>query len=325
MSKEKIGFVGLGTMGFAMCFGLYKSGFSMVLPTYRREIDQSCSFIPMAPDEAAKTALYDEMLNNGCEGASSPADLFAKSDYIMISMPTSKQVEMNVYGEDGILTNARPGTVVIDLTSADSSSTRKIYKDLKDRGIDLIDAPVSGGQIGATNQTLSVMAGGDRDVFEKCRPILETIGLPEKVKYAGPSGAGDAIKCINNNLSCTILLATTEALSVAAKAGIDPKVACEILNGSGASSNSTAHKFPNLIFTGQGMNMAVDLMMKDLGLYTTLARETKVPCFYGNMSYQMFDILSSSGRGGIDFSNVVKMYEDWTGVKLVDLAKEPLK
>ena len=103
MSDIKIGFIGLGTMGFAMCYGLFKSGYSMVLPVYRREIDQSTSFIPLAPDEKAKTALYDEMLANGCEGAADARDLFAKADVIMISMPTSRQVEMNAYGEEGFV------------------------------------------------------------------------------------------------------------------------------------------------------------------------------------------------------------------------------
>lgn len=322
MSKEKIGFIGLGTMGFAMCYGLFKSGYSMVLPTYRREIDQSGSFIPLAPTKEAKTALYDEMLNNGCEGATDSAELFAKSDYIMISMPTSKQVEMNMYGEEGILANAKPGTVVIDLTSADATSTKKLAAACEEKGIELIDAPISGGQAGAINQTLTVMVGGKKEVYEKCRPILETIGNPEKVTYVGPSGAGDALKCINNYLSCTCLLASTEALSVAVKAGIDPEVAAKVIGSGGGSSNATTYKFPSLIFTGKGMNMPVDLMMKDIGLYIALAKETKVPSFYGSTSYQMFDIQSSSGNGGVDFSCVVKMFEEWTGAKLWNIDNE---
>ena len=322
MSKEKIGFIGLGTMGFAMCYGLFKSGFSMVLPTYRREIDQSAGFIPLAPSLEAKSALYDEMLNNGCEGAENPADLFAKSDFIMISMPTSKQVEMNMYGEEGIIENARPGTVVIDLTSADASSTKKLAAECEKKGIEMIDAPVSGGQEGATKQTLAVMVGGKKETFEKARHILETIGDPKKVTYVGPSGAGDAMKCINNYLSCTCLLATTEALSVATKAGIDPVVAAQVIQGGGGRSHATEYKMPKLIFTGQGMNMAVDLMMKDIGLYNGLAKEIKVPSLYGNLSFQMFNIQSSSGNGMKDFSEVVKMFEQWSGAKLFGVAKE---
>lgn len=316
MSKEKIGFIGLGTMGFAMCYGLYKSGFSMVLPTYRREIDQSCSFIPLAPNAEAKTALYDEMLNNGCEGAENSAELFAKSDFIMISMPTSKQVEMNMYGEEGIIANARPGTIVIDLTSADATSTQELAKQCEEKGIELLDAPISGGQEGATKQTLAVMAGGKKEVFEKARHILETIGDPKKVNYVGPSGAGDAMKCINNYLSCTCLLATTEALSVATKAGIDPTVAAKVIQGGGGRSHATEYKFPNIVFKGNPFNMPVDLMMKDIALYNALAKDIKVPSLYGNLSFQMFNIQSSSGNGMKDFAEVVKMFEQWSGAKL---------
>lgn len=319
MKTKKIGFVGLGTMGFAMCYGMYKSGYHMVLPTYRREIDQSCSFIPLAPDEKAKTALYDEMLQNECEGAANAAELFAKSDVIMISMPTSRQVEMNVYGPEGILENAGEGTIVIDLTSADAGSTRKIAKDLEAKGIEFLDAPISGGQKGATDQTLTVMAGGKEEVFEQVKPILHTIGNPEKVNYVGPSGAGDALKCINNFLSCTCLLASAEALTVAAKAGIDPKVANRVIASGGGSSNATTYKFPELIFTGKGVSMPVDLMMKDIGLFVSLAKDLKVPAFYGSTSYQMFDIQSSSGNGMADFSAVVRMFENWTGAKLWDI------
>ncbi len=322
MSKEKIGFIGLGTMGFAMCYGLYKSGYSMVLPTYRREIDQSCSFIPLAPDEASKTALYDEMLNNGCEGAANSAELFAKSDYIMISMPTSRQVEMNMYGEEGIIANAKPGTIVMDLTSADATSTQKLYKQCAEKGIKLLDCPISGGQEGATNQTLTVMVGGDEEVFEKAKHILHTIGKPEKVTYVGPSGAGDALKCANNFLSCTCMLATAEALTVLTKAGLDPRVAARVIGSGGGSSNASLYKFPHLLFPGRGMNMAVDLMMKDIGLFNALAKETKVPNFYGNVSYNLFDIKSSDGNGRTDFSCVVRMFEDWTGAKLVGI-EEP--
>lgn len=322
MKDKKIGFIGLGTMGFAMCYGLYKKGFQMVLPTYRREIDQSCSFIPMAPDEAAKTALYDEMLGNGCEGAENPAELFSKSDVIMISMPTSKQVEMNMYGEEGILANAKQGTIVIDLTSADAASTRKLSAELEEKGIELLDAPVSGGQAGAANQTLAVMVGGKEEVFEKARPILETIGSPEKVKYVGPSGAGDALKCINNTLSCTCLLATAEAFAVAQKAGINPKTACEVINNSGGASNATSNKFPNLIFTGKGMNMPVDLMLKDIGLFTSLVKDSKVPAYIGNLVYQIFGMPSFAGKGREDFSEAVKQYEEWCGVKFWNIDQE---
>jgi len=322
MSDIKIGFIGLGTMGFAMCYGLFKSGYSMVLPVYRREIDQSTSFIPLAPDEKAKTALYDEMLANGCEGAADARDLFAKADVIMISMPTSRQVEMNAYGEEGFVENARQGAIVIDLTSADASSTQKIARACEEKGIEMIDAPISGGQEGATKQTLSVMVGGKPEIFEKVRPILETIGDPEKVKYIGPHGAGDAMKCINNYLSSCNFLAAAEALCVAEKVGIDPRLAAAMIASSGGTSHAVTYKFPKCIFSGVGMKMPVDLMKKDIALFNGLAKDNNVPNFYGSTTFNLFHIQTGSGRGGEDFSRVIRQYEEWTGTKFWDIDNE---
>ena len=315
---KKVGFIGLGTMGFAMALNVHKAGYSMVLPVYRRDIDQSTSFTPTIPDEQTKAALYDEMLSDGV-AAKTPAELFAQSDFIMISMPTSKQVELNMYGDDGITANAKPGTIVIDLTSADASSTQKLHAACLEKGISLLDAPVSGGQKGAVGGSLSVMIGGEKEAFDKAWDLLCAIGDENKIKYVGPSGAGDALKCANNFLSCTCLLATAEALTTLKAAGIDPHTACEVISASGGQSNASSFKFPNLVFTGVGMNMAVDLMKKDIGLYTGLAKEWKVPGFYGNVTYNLFDIQSASGHGGDDFNKVVEMFEDWTGQKLVGI------
>lgn len=315
MKTKKIGFIGLGTMGFPICYGLYRQGYRMVLPTYRREADQSGSFTPLTPDEENKTAFYDEMLKNGCEGSENAADLAAKSDVIMMSMPTSRQVEANMYGEEGILANAAPGTIVIDLTSAEAGSTRKLSELCAGRGIDYLDAPVSGGQAGAIAQTLAVMVGGKAEIFEKVLPVLETIGAKEKVRYVGPSGAGDTLKCVNNFLSCTCFLATAEALSVAGKAGIDMQTAAQVISSGGGASNASSYKFPELVFKGKGMNMSVDLMLKDIGLYLAQAKESGVPSFIGSLIYQIFGMPSFRGDGSSDFVESVKQYEDWCGVK----------
>lgn len=142
---EKIGFIGIGTMGFPICYGLFKKGYKIVLPTFRREIDQSSGFIPLVPDEKSKASKIDEMLSNGCDGSDSIVDLSQKSDVIMISMPTSKQVEAITLGENGIESGAKSGTVIIDLTSADPTSTKMLSKRLSQKGIELLDSPISGG------------------------------------------------------------------------------------------------------------------------------------------------------------------------------------
>lgn len=324
MDKEnmKIGFIGLGVMGFSMCHGLYKSGYHIVMPSYRRDIDQSGSFTPLVPDAAAKTAVYDEMLANGCEPSESPADQFAKSDVIMISMPTSKQVEMNVYGEGGVIANARPGTVVIDLTSADPASTRKIAAECEKHGIDYLDCPISGGYQGAIAQTLSVMVGGKREVFEKVRPILETIGKKEKVVYLGPSGAGDTMKCANNFLSGCCLMATTEALCVLEKAGIEPELAASVISASGGCSSASSFKFPEILFPDRPMGMSVNMITKDVALFNEAAKQHNVPAYYGSLSYQILGMPGFEGKGNVDWGETVKQYEKWCGVKLTGITED---
>ena len=310
----RIGFLGLGAMGFPIAYGLHRAGYPLVLPTYR-----PChlrGFSPLAPDSAHKRARFEEMLRGGARSAQSLAALVAASDVLALSLPTSRQVEEVMYADDGILKNIRPGSIVIDLTSADPESTRRLAAQLEARGAEMLDAPVSGGPVGASAQTLSVMVGGKRAVFDRCRAILDTLGAPESVFYMGPSGAGNTIKCANNFLSSCCFAATTEALMVCARAGIDPILATSLINSSGGASNATANKFPNLIFPGKNMGMSVELMRKDIALFLSVARKYDVPTFLGETTYQLWNLPVAAGDGKEDFKKVVEMYEAWCGVQL---------
>ena len=323
VKDEKIlGFLGLGAMGTAMCYGLVKCGFQVVLPAYRREIDTAAGFSPVAPDAEAKAARYDEMLAGTGIAAASQRELIEKADVLLISMPTSRQVEGLMYGEDGIMECIRPGSAVIDLTSADPNSTKKLAAELEKKGVDMLDCPISGGTVGASNQTLAVMAGGKREVFEKYREVLETIGAPEKVTYVGPSGAGDTMKCANNFLSACCVAATTEALMVTAKAGINPHTACKVIAGSGGRNDAAMYKFPSLVFPGKNLGMAVSLMLKDVNLFNEAAKASDVPAFVGNLIYQLWHVAVAEQDGGKDLVRFVEMYEKWCGVKLRGIDKE---
>lgn len=323
LKEEKtLGFLGLGAMGMAMCSGLVKCGFKVVLPTYRRDQDMAAGFSPVAPDAAAKSARLDEMLASTGIASESQEDLIKKSDVILISMPTSRQVEGLMYAEDGIINNMRPGSLVIDLTSADPNSTKKLAAELEAKGVDMMDCPISGGTVGASNQTLAVMAGGKKEVFDKYREILDTIGAPEKVTYVGPSGAGDTMKCANNFLSACCVAATTEALMVTAKAGIDPHVACKVIAGSGGRNDAAMYKYPNLVFPGKNMGMAVSLMLKDINLFNEAAKANNVPALVGNQIYQLWHIPVAEQDGNKDLVRFVEMYEKWCGVKLCGIDKE---
>lgn len=316
MGKPVIGYLGLGAIGFPICYGLYQRGYRMVLPAYRRASNQAKGFSALAPDAAAKTARMDEMLAHGAVGARSLSELVEASTVIMLCLPTSKQVEDVVLAEDGILQRAKPGTVVIDMTSADPASTRMLHGRLAEKGIRLLDAPISGGTPKAIAQTLTVMVGGERETFEQVRPILETIGDRDNVYYVGPSGCGHTLKSANNFLSACNLLAATEAILVAAKAGIDPGLAAKVISNSGGKSNAVMHTYPNLILPGNPFHFTIDLMRKDIGIFNRTAQANGVPAFLSCMAYQLWSIPADERTGEADCLELIRMYERWAKVQV---------
>jgi 3-hydroxyisobutyrate dehydrogenase-like beta-hydroxyacid dehydrogenase len=320
--KEKtLGFLGWGAIGFPICYGLVKSGYVVVLPTYRRETAQMHGFSDLVPDEKTKTEAIDWMLANGGKPSSSLRDMLEQIDILVLSLPKSQQVEEVILGKDGVLEVCKPGMIIIDMTSADAMSTKKIAKTLENKGIDILDAPVSGGTSGATAQNLTVMVGGKPAVFDKCRPILDTIGNPERVMYMGPSGSGNMIKCANNFLSACCAAATTEAVAVCARAGIDPRKAIEAISSSGGTSHAAEFKFPNIVFPGKNWNFSLGLMCKDIGLFNSAAKEMDIPALIGNLTAQLWGIPMAEEGNDADCINIQKIYEKWSGVQLCGLDK----
>ena len=310
LKDKKIGFFGLGNMGLPICQGMVKDGWKIVLPTYRPVRD---------PD---RSAAVEAMLAAGAEGSASQADMIRACDMFVLSLPKSQHVEELILGEDGILKNAKPGTIIVDTTSADPVSTKKLAAILEEQGMDILDCPVSGGVGGAAAQTLTIMVGGKKETFEYCLPILNTIGNPDKVMYIGPSGSGDMIKCANNFLSACCAAATTEAVAVCGKAGIDPETAIRVIAASGGCSNAATHKFPNLFFEGKPWNFALELMYKDVNLFTSTAKELNVPAFFSQTTAQVWNIPIAELGGKADCINVQHTYERWSGTKIFGIRKD---
>ena len=320
MSELKLGFLGLGAIGFPMCYNLSKH-FKMYLPTYRRDIDQSMGFSPVAVDAADKTARIDEMLAAGAVACTSQKELVEQVDVVLISMPKSQHVEMLMNGEEGIIETIRPGSLVIALTSADAESTRKLAKRLEAKGVDMLDACVSGGVVGAAKGTLTLMVGGRKEAFERALPILETLGNPDHINHVGPSGAGNTIKAANNYLSALDYIANAEALAVCIKAGIDPQLACQIFATSGGKSDANIRKFPEKVFKGNLSNFAISLMAKDIGLFNSAARSFGTSDMLGSLTYEIWNARMQEVGPGADMSEMVKMYEEHNGVKLFGITE----
>ena len=226
--SEQIGFIGLGNMGVPMAGRLLDGGYTLVVNDIRQD--------------AARA-----LLARGATWAASPAEVAAAAQTVITILPTSREVREVLLGGKGLLDALRPGSLVLEMTSADPSVTRELEREVVARGSALIDAPVSGGVRGAVEGTLAIMVGGDPALLERARPVLARMG--KNIFHAGPVGAGHAIKLVNNMCSGGILALTIEAVAVAARAGVDPTRAVEILQASSGRSNASDNKFPRFIST----------------------------------------------------------------------------
>lgn len=250
MAGETVGFIGTGRMGAPMAGHLLAGGHRLVVHDRRREAAEA-------------------LLERGAEWAPTPAEVARRAKVVITIVPSSREVEALVAE---MLPELGPGHLLVDMTSADPSSTRRLAKEVEVRGARLMDAPVSGGVDGARKATLSIMVGGEAADLERARPLLERMG--RKIFHVGGVGTGHAMKLVNNVVSAACLTATAEALVVGQRAGIDPARAVEILSASTGRSDASLRKFPEFILPGGfDSGFAMALMDKDLRGFETLCRE----------------------------------------------------
>src|SRR5713226_5522219 len=200
----QIGFIGIGVMGRPMTINLLKAGYHVTV--FARHPDK--------PE-------VQEVLNAGAKLAPSPRAVAMASDIVITMLPNSPQVEEVVAGPQGILEGARKGLIIIDMSTIAPAVSRKLAQEAAARGAHMLDAPVSGGSQGAVNGTLTIMVGGEREIFEQVRPVLEAMGKKENIVHVGPVGAGEVVKIVNQILCGTIAAATAEAFTLGVKAGAD--------------------------------------------------------------------------------------------------------
>lgn len=266
----KIGFIGLGNMGFQMTQHLCAKGYQLYV------------FDVVAKNCTELVKLYKDVAI-----ADNPGALTAASDVIITMLPDSKIVKKVMFADDGIYSNLAPGKIFIDMSSSEPAATKEIYKSLQQKGAEMLDAPVSGGVGGAQKATLSVMVGGKEEVFEKCRPILEAMG--SKVTLIGDIGSGHTIKALNNLLSATTMWATAEVLALGVKAGLTPEKMLEVINTSSGRSNSSENKFPKFVLNRRfDSNFSGALTLKDVKIANGIGDDYRVPMLLGSHVEQLW-------------------------------------
>ncbi|MEE9181799.1 MAG: 2-hydroxy-3-oxopropionate reductase [candidate division NC10 bacterium] len=293
MSK-KIGFIGLGIMGKPMARNLLKAGYA--LNVYSR------SRPPM-----------EELKRDGATLGTSPKDVAQASEVLITMLPNSPDVEEVVLGANGVLEGAKSGTILADMSTISPLVSQKIFEAAKKKGVKALDAPVSGGEKGAIEGVLSIMVGGDSEVYEATVPIFQVMG--KTITYMGPAGAGGFTKLANQVIVAINLTAIGEALTLGAKAGLDPQRLIQALSGGMAGSRCLEMKGPQITKGNFQPGFKVDLHYKDLGLIMEAARALQVPLPTTAVVQELFSALRVKGRGALDHSAVITLLEDLAGAE----------
>ena len=291
----RVGFVGLGVMGAPMATHLSKAGY--------------------------KLALYDidgEALSNlSAVGAicGSPIEVAERSDIVVTMLPNGEVVRQVALGENGLLEGFKPGALLLDTSSSEPWITQETGLALKERGVAMVDAPVSGAQWGAQAAELVFMAGGAAQDLERVRPLLDRMG--RKVFHLGGLGAGHAMKCLNNLITAMTLLTTSEGMAVGTRYGLDPGVMIDVLNEStGMSWITQTHFHQRILSRTFDDPFKLELMVKDLAIACEVARSAQVPVPVSSLGQQLWRKASAQAAPGASISELVRWVEKTSGVEI---------
>jgi 3-hydroxyisobutyrate dehydrogenase len=282
------GFIGVGNMGNPMAFNVLKAGFAMTVF-----------------DVNARA--MENLIQAGARKAGSASETVDGADIVLTSLPASPDVEAVYLDRGGLVERARPGTILIDLSSVLPSTPKKIEPRAKARGVHFLEAPVSGGVTGARAATLAIMVGGDAEPLSRAQPVLRAIG--PNIFHVGTVGAGNTMKAINNMMSCVNALAMMEGLVLGVKAGLDPMTIYEVVKASSGGSKAL-DRIPRAILPRNfAPGFKVALMNKDLDTFNSIARELHVPVSFSNVAQRYEQAALAAGLGEQDTSSVLMIIE----------------
>jgi len=290
-----VGFIGLGNMGRPMALNLLKHGFSLVV----HDIDP---------------AKLDPLRQPGVTVADSPERVAAAAERTICMVETTAQAKAVIAGERGILRSAKPGHIVICMSTIDPLVAKRLGGELATRGVAMLDAPVSGGTERAISGELSVIAGGDAATFDACRDLFKAMGT--NLFHVGALGQGLAMKLVNNMLVQVNTVAVAEALVLGVKAGLDPQTIYDVVRVSTGTSYAFDKRVPRILARDFSPTGTVDISFKDQELETAFAKQLGVPVLLANVSQQVYQMARAAGLGKEDGTAIVKVLERLAGVQV---------
>ena len=284
----KTGFIGLGIMGKPMAKNLLKAGYPLVV--------YDVNPVPVKELAAA-----------GAEAASSAKEVAQKTEVVVTMLPNSPHVKAAVMGPNGVLEGAKPGMIIMDMSSIAPLAAKEIAAKAAEKGVEMLDAPVSGGEPKAIDGTLSIMVGGKKEIFEKCKELLSKMGT--SVVLCGDIGAGNVTKLANQIIVALNIAAMSEALVLGAKAGVNPEIIFEAIRGGLAGSAVLEAKAPMVLNGNFKPGFRIELHIKDIANAVETAHEVGVPLPLTSQVMEIMQVLKVDGKAGNDHSGIIQYYE----------------
>jgi 3-hydroxyisobutyrate dehydrogenase/2-hydroxy-3-oxopropionate reductase len=292
----KLGFLGLGLMGYPMARNLLRAGHEVALWSHTTQKARK-----LAGEEKGKF----------CE---TPKQVGESADVIFLCVGSTQMSRQVILGENGIIHGAKSGTVIVDASTIGPSESRDIGNSLRAKGVEFLDAPCTGSTPGAEGGTLTFMVGGDKAVFEKVKPFFDPMG--KRLYYCGGAGLGLQAKLSQNLILSNLLIAFNEGMVLATKGGIDPKLMLDILDNSAAKSGLISYKAPFVFRRDFQPNFSVKWMHKDIGLMLESGKELSVPLLLTSLTNQIFQAAVSEGHGEEDICSTIRILEDLAGIQV---------
>ena len=294
MPKPKIGFIGLGIMGKPMAGHLIDAGYELVVHNRNRDA-------------------VDELVGKGAAEAHSGKEVAEQSDIVITMLPDSPDVESVALGEGGIIEGAHEGLIFVDMSTIAPSVTTQVGEALAEKGVQSLDAPVSGGDIGAQNATLSIMVGGDEDTFNAVEPLFDIMG--QSAILCGPLGAGQTVKACNQILVAVTIAGVSEALTMGTKAGVDPIKIVQVLSGGLARCGVLENRGERMVNGDFDPGFRIRLHYKDLNIIQKTSNDFGVPLPVTSEVFELFKTAMVKGRGELDHSGLLTIIEDMSNIQ----------